>query len=193
VIALRVALPLIITMLASAACTPTRSSLKPPYALRGQTYDERQIRELARRECKRAASVEPEHPFTTDGCSLWRDSSWQECCIEHDLIYWCGANSDNRRVADRGLRACVVQHQSSSFNAGLMYWGVRIGGNRWLPFPWRWGYGRDWPASQGAEAPAESAPADQGAHNQDPGHGEVSEHTGHDEQTAPALPAAIPR
>jgi len=147
-------MPLLLVMLAgTAACTPTRSSLKPPYALRGQSYDEPQIRELARRECARATSVEPEHPFTTDGCSLWPDRGWQACCVEHDLIYWCGGNGDNRRAADSGLRACVVQH-SSSLNAGLMYWAVRIGGNRWLPFSWRWGYGRDWPASQGRDASA---------------------------------------
>jgi len=140
-------------LLLCAACTPVRSAIAPPYALRGQTYDETQIRELARRQCVDSAHEQPEHVFTTDGCSFWPDGEWRECCIEHDLFYWCGGATEERRKADSGLRACVAGH-SSDFNAGLMYWGVRLGGNRWLPFTWRWGYGHDWPY-----APPKSAPS----------------------------------
>jgi len=138
----RIALALLI--LACAACTPTRSTIRPPYELDGKTYDESQIRVEAERQCTLAGNARPEHEFTTDGCSVWPDSSWRTCCIKHDLSYWCGGTSEQRKAADARLRQCV-QERSRSFNAHTMYFGVRLGGWRWMPFPWRWGYGHDWP------------------------------------------------
>jgi hypothetical protein len=82
----------------------------------------------------------PPYRFTTDGCSLFPDNGWQQCCIEHDIDYWCGGSAVDRCAADRRLRACA--------RAGsLMYLGVRVGGHPWWPFAWRWGYGWPWPYS----------------------------------------------
>ena len=131
-------------VLTATACTPTRSSIKPPYVLDGRSYSEPEIRQLALERCVAAQPgiAPPPHAFTTDGCSIWRDATWRECCIAHDIDYWCGGTL--RRDADLKLRSCVRNSGSSKANATLMYGGVRFGGAAWWPFPWRWGYGYGW-------------------------------------------------
>lgn len=147
--------------LASAACTPLRSTIKPPYLLEGAQYDERQIQKIAAERCAAAGHTPlPEHPFTTDGCSAWPDDGYRHCCIAHDIKYWCGGSSEERRQADSDLRKCV-REDSSALNAGVILLGVRVGGARLVPFPWRWGYGHDYPyrAPSDAAEPAVGAPA----------------------------------
>ena len=130
--------------LACVACTPVRSTLRPPYLIGGVVYDERGLQQYAESQCARKTGGAPPHEFTTDGCSLWPRGSWEECCVVHDMVYWCGGPDEARRKADRRLRSCA-KDRSSGVNALLMYLGVRIGGSRWWPFPWRWGYGYSWP------------------------------------------------
>lgn len=86
----------------------------------------------------------PLHKFKTDGCSIFPDSSWLECCVEHDINYWCGGNSIEREKADEELRSCLIKKEAPILS-DIAYWGVRVGASPWLPFPWRWGYGWDWP------------------------------------------------
>jgi hypothetical protein len=123
------------------ACTPTRSTIGgyPP-------EDLAKAADAAARDCerRRGAGHVPPAPFTTDGCSLWPDGSWQGCCVDHDTVYWCGGSARERQEADAALRACVVD-RGAPRTGGLMYWGVRAGGHPWLPVPWRWGYGWPWP------------------------------------------------
>jgi hypothetical protein len=83
---------------------------------------------------------QPDHAFTTDGCSAFPDGGWAACCVEHDIVYWCGGTQAARLAADRALRACVAE-VAPSFLASLMYAGVRVGGPPWTGAPWRWGYG----------------------------------------------------
>lgn len=139
-------IPALILLLACVACTPLRSTIKPPYIINQVVYDETGLQQYAQSQCKDSGwnDRRPPFAFTTDGCSLWPDGSWQECCVVHDVSYWCGGPPEVRIEADQGLRACVAK-RSASLNAILMYAGVRLGGNRWLPFPWRWGYGYRWP------------------------------------------------
>jgi hypothetical protein len=134
-----------VALLAFSACTPLRSTLKPPYVIGGVAYDEKGIQAYASARCseKDAGTLQPPHAFTTDGCSLWPNGAWKECCVVHDLSYWCGG-PEKRSIADRNLQACVAA-KSSRTNAFLMHLGVRAGGSRWWPFPWRWGYGYSWP------------------------------------------------
>lgn len=82
----------------------------------------------------------PETPFRHDGCSLFPDGSWQECCIEHDEGYWCGGSYLDRVEADLALARCA--------GLPIMYAGVRLGGTALLPTPFRWGYGRSWPETR---------------------------------------------
>jgi hypothetical protein len=92
----------------------------------------------------RADGTLPPYAFTTDACSAWPDHRWADCCVEHDIAYWCGGGAELRRRADAGLGASGAP-RGDSFVAELMYLGVRAGGAPWLPFSWRWGYGWDWP------------------------------------------------
>jgi len=130
-----------------AGCTPVRSTLAPPYPVDGRSLSAEELDAFAIERCERDSQGAPLPPnkFTTDGCSAWRDSRWQTCCIEHDVAYWCGAK--RRREADEAFRRCV-REQSSGPNATLMYTGVRLGGGRLVPFPWRFGYGFPWPHRQ---------------------------------------------
>lgn len=51
------------------------------------------------------------------------------------------------------LETCVT-NEGSPLLAKLMYAGVRLGGSRWFPLPWRWGYGYPW--LQGVVAPKDA-------------------------------------
>jgi hypothetical protein len=96
----------------------------------------------AARVCRdrRPAGEKPTYDFTSDGCSMWPDSTWVSCCVEHDVDYWCGGNARARGASDAGLGACV-RARAGRHVGDLMYWGVRAGGIPWQPFPWRWAYG----------------------------------------------------
>jgi hypothetical protein len=88
----------------------------------------------------------PPSPFVSDGCSCWPDYTWVECCVVHDLAYWMGGTRQERLTADLVLKTCV-QEQGYPLTAGLMYYGVRIGGVWWLPTPFRWGFGWAYPTT----------------------------------------------
>jgi hypothetical protein len=98
--------------------------------------------------------MNPDYPFTTDGCSggmtlLWRllfarVPPWEGSCVEHDKWYWRGGSAATRRMADRELMASVTK-RGYPFAAFLMYYAVRLGGHPLLPLPWRWGYGWKYP------------------------------------------------
>lgn len=96
--------------------------------------------------CSTSARTLPEKPFHTDGCSMSLDGDWQQCCITHDIAYWCGGSREDRREADRALASCVAE-QGHPIYSRFMYGGVRTGGLSILPTPWRWGYGHRWPQS----------------------------------------------
>ena len=124
--------------------------------------------------------------FSTDGCSGFQSQSWatlaevlpgfekqfgdkppwENCCVNHDKVYWQGEVVDGytKRVeADRALRQCIVdtgaemapllslEHKVSeeklreafSLTAEAMYKAVRLGGIPCSLLPWRWGYGWD--------------------------------------------------
>lgn len=95
--------------------------------------------------CDARSESLPATAFSTDGCSAWPDGDYRDCCIEHDIVYWCGGSKEERAAADRELRSCVAERRSGTL-AWLMWTGVRAGGYRGFPLPWRWGYGRRWPA-----------------------------------------------
>ena len=85
--------------------------------------------------------IQPVRSFTTDGCSLFPDADWNlECCVEHDIAYWCGGEADERRDADATFGRCVAGN-SNAFLGWLMKTGVRVGGHPIFLTPYRWGYG----------------------------------------------------
>lgn len=85
--------------------------------------------------------------FSTDGCSSFPDGyplihpdKWLNCCIDHDVAYWAGGTSEQRKIADETLRKCVNATGANPLGND-MYVGVRMGGMAELPTSWHWGYG----------------------------------------------------
>jgi hypothetical protein len=129
------------------ACMSAEPSRELSYEFAGRRVPLSALAQIASERCRRASPPEqapPPIPFSTDGCSVGPSGGWSECCIAHDMVYWCGGTDAAREAADQALRACVVGHGGDEI-ARWMYLGVRLGGADWLPFPWRWGYGHPWP------------------------------------------------
>ena len=107
-----------------------------------------QLQELSRKiyEQKTWEGPLPPHEFTSEGCSLWPDNEWVKCCVIHDTVYWMGGTSEERKQADREMRQCVT-NTGHSVIGSIMFYGVRAGGVYWLPTPYRWGFGWDFPQS----------------------------------------------
>jgi hypothetical protein len=136
------------------ACTSTRYRLDP--------YDHdavkaRAMSDDAARRCaeRRGPDDLPPVPFTSDGCSMWPDGSWWSCCLDHDVVYWCGGSCHDRSDADEALRKCVGRRAPHGMGT-LMWLGVRPGGTPYSPFPWRWAYG--WKGVKGYDHPRRPAP-----------------------------------
>lgn len=81
----------------------------------------------------------PTLPFRFDGCSLFPDGDWRDCCQTHDYAYWCGGSAADRSAADERLRACVARARPAL--GRTMWLGVRVGGHPVVPTYFRWGYG----------------------------------------------------
>lgn len=82
--------------------------------------------------------------FKSDGCSMFPDGDYRDCCVAHDLAYFSGGSWTKRWRADKKLFKCVaakrgVEHK---FIAPVMWLGVRVFGVSFLPTSFRWGFGR---------------------------------------------------
>ena len=91
--------------------------------------------------CQSAKQINVDADFKSDGCSLFPDGDYRDCCVEHDKAYYVGGSLKERRIADNRLHACVSDKRHK-FLAPLIWIGVRIGGVPFLPTPFRWGFGR---------------------------------------------------
>ncbi len=142
-----------------AACAYTGHTVEP-YA--SDPARATQLQDQARALCEESGREAPEMPFITDGCSIWPDREWTQCCVAHDAHYWCGGSASERKRADQELRTCLEKVAPSGL-ATLTYWGVRVGAHPIFPLHYRWGFGRrylpwyDRPESLGA-APAPLTP-----------------------------------
>jgi hypothetical protein len=103
----------------------------------------------------------PPKPFESDGCSLWWNGDWVDCCVDHDLGYWMGGTCKERDEFDLRLRDCVAA-KGHPFMADVMYLGVRVGGVSWLPTPFRWGFGWEYPQSGPPGKPNRQSARDKG-------------------------------
>ncbi len=97
--------------------------------------------------------------FKSDGCSLFPDGNYRECCVEHDKAYYVGGSLKERRAADKELYGCVRSKGNSKFLSSIMYIGVRVGGVSFLPTPFRWGFGNKFPRKQ-PKKPKDKTPTD---------------------------------
>jgi hypothetical protein len=82
--------------------------------------------------------------FKSDGCSLFPDGDYRDCCVAHDYAYYNGGSWTKRWQADKKLFKCVAAKKGfeNKIIAPLMWLGVRVGGVSWLPTSFRWGFGR---------------------------------------------------
>ncbi|HEB90665.1 MAG TPA: hypothetical protein ENI85_13925 [Deltaproteobacteria bacterium] len=138
---LRAFLPLVSTSFVAVACVSAHSTIAP---YRDDPDAAAEIEDRAAIRCLDRTATIPPHSFTTDGCSVFPDGDWQACCVEHDLDYWCGGPSSERKRADLELAACVARAGHPLLGPAMRA-GVRLGGAPWWPWPWRWGYGWDYP------------------------------------------------
>ena len=83
--------------------------------------------------------------FKSDGCSLFPDGNYRDCCVEHDKTYFVGGSCKERRAADKELYRCVRSKGNGKFLSSIIYLGVRVGGVSFLPTPFRWGFGNKFP------------------------------------------------
>jgi hypothetical protein len=88
----------------------------------------------------------PPNEFKSDGCSLWPDSEWVDCCVEHDVNYWMGGTGEERKQSDIALGKCA-RRKGHPIMSRFIYFFTRIGGVSWLPTPFRWGFGWDYSQS----------------------------------------------
>lgn len=82
--------------------------------------------------------------FKSDGCTMFPDADYGDCCVAHDKAYYVGGSRKDRWRADKVLYKCVAAKKGMCHRiiAPMMWVGVRVGGVPWLPTPFRWGFGR---------------------------------------------------
>src|SRR3990172_4711577 len=47
-------------------------------------------------------------PFSSNGCSGFREARFFSCCYTHDLAYWAGGTFRDRTRSDRAVRRCLI-------------------------------------------------------------------------------------
>jgi len=82
--------------------------------------------------------------YKSDGCSLFPDCNYSDCCVEHDKDYYSGGSGKERWRSDKRLYKCVKSSKGwhNEIIAPVMWLGVRVFGVSFLPTPFRWGFGR---------------------------------------------------
>ncbi len=82
--------------------------------------------------------------FKSDGCTLFPDGNYCDCCVEHDKDYYFGGTSRERWRSDKRLYNCVRKKKGwqNKLIAPMMWVGVRVGGSSILRTPFRWGFGK---------------------------------------------------
>lgn len=66
-------------------------------------------------------------PFTSNGCSGFREATFFSCCFVHDFNYWSGGTWNERTRADRTLRACILTISGERGVADIAYFLIRLG------------------------------------------------------------------
>lgn len=98
--------------------------------------------------------------FKSDGCSLFPDGNYRECCVAHDKRYFIGGSFRERKAADKELYRCVRAKGNGKFLASMIYLGVRVGGVSFIPTPFRWGFGNKFPHKEPASQKSKINPID---------------------------------
>jgi hypothetical protein len=85
-------------------------------------------------------------PFTSNGCSGFREAKFFSCCFVHDFAYWSGGTWSDRSRADRSLRQCIAATSHNKPVAYVAYALIRLTilGGEVFDFGW----GRGWRNSE---------------------------------------------
>ena len=88
--------------------------------------------------------LEPPADFVGDGCSMFPDGDYGDCCLAHDRDYFRGGTRAERKASDARLYRCVRSKGGSKhkFIASIMWLGTRVFGAQCLPTSFRWGFGQ---------------------------------------------------
>lgn len=85
------------------------------------------------------------NPFVTDGASCCPENLNDKvflAAVIHDLRYWFGGTQDDRLLADYEFGINIIKLCNlSAIESQAMFEAVRLGGQGWMPTPWRWGFG----------------------------------------------------
>jgi hypothetical protein len=84
---------------------------------------------------------DPPADFVGDGCTMFPDGDYADCCLAHDRDYYRGGTREERRASDKRLKECV-RARGHKYLSKLMFFGVRLGGGAWLNLPFSWGFGQ---------------------------------------------------
>jgi hypothetical protein len=93
---------------------------------------------------KSNTSVIRKYEYSSDGCSMFIDGDYRECCEVHDRAYWEGGRLYKKLVADALLYACIAE-KGHNVRENFMFPAVLIGWNPGFPTRFRWGYGYPYP------------------------------------------------
>lgn len=82
--------------------------------------------------------------FVYDGCSMFPDGNYWDCCKTHDDSYFFGGTWQQRLQADNELYSCVqAKWWFHYLLAPTMWLGVRIWWAPIFPSSFRWWFGRN--------------------------------------------------
>lgn len=78
--------------------------------------------------------------FHSDYCTFLniKDPQVEKCCYTHDLYYWVGGRSEDRKQVDLDFKECISGHDKKLL-ALIMYSGVKAGSLS----PWKF-TGKQW-------------------------------------------------
>jgi hypothetical protein len=85
-------------------------------------------------------------PFYTDLCTFFPEGTrleprlWEDCCVQHDLVYWAGGSKAQQKQSDKELKQCVTDKAGKMWG-NLMYRGVRMGHLSPIKSKMKWGHG----------------------------------------------------
>src|SRR5262245_57056133 len=66
-------------------------------------------------------------PFSSNGCSGFREATFFTCCFVHDFAYWAGGNRGDRSTADHALRRCIQNIAHDSIRSYIGFFLMRLG------------------------------------------------------------------
>ncbi len=75
-------------------------------------------------------------PVASDGCTMWFDGDYKDCCFRHDADYARGSDNWRTRLrADNRLFICIAAKEGAWHFAlaPVMWTAVRIFGSDWSP------------------------------------------------------------